>query len=448
MRTKIFKFFVLFLAVLCSGEVSSQETIFLGKVVDKKTNEPIPGVYLMLHGNPVSFTDDKGVFELSCDPSKDKELVFSHITFETDSIPITKLRADTSKIKLKEKYIGLNEVTIVSDRFRSLIKRVHKHFVKTYRPFCYWAQSDFKQSISFQGEPCGYIECVGYTFMPVPDPMVWRGVFSIVPQELRRTPENPIVLNAVNKRLKSIYFQLGPSKIYRNLGEFGFFERLHPLARFDFNNYEFKFDSIESNNNEDYVFYFKQTKKMITVGGWPLMGSTGKIWIDRESLDIRKITSTFYRTIRAVQTEVSYITIDGITYPKKIKMNILHNLKDAKKSINKLYSEVEIDFLKIDSTPRHNYSRGKYKLEYNVATIIADYDYHPLFWNQYPAKGKWGKFIKEVTHGNENNEFSLGAKEPIFRKDGPYYKEHTGILKESSLKFVEQMKKDLNLKEQ
>jgi len=447
MKTHLIKLLVLQLAIFAYGAVSSQEKSFYGKVLDNKTNEPIPGVYLVLNGVPVSFTNENGIFELSCDPLKFKNIVFQHLAYEPDSIELTKLKSDTTSIGLKEKSVGLQEVIVSAERIQLLLKRAHKQFVKTYRPFCYWAQSHYWQSLSYNGEPCGYLECTGYTFLPIPHPMVWPGVLLVVPLELRRTRENPLILQGQNKREINSFLQKGPFQVYQNLGEFAFFERIHPLAKFDFSNYEFKFDSTDNKNDNEYVLVFKQKKKVIAIGGWPLMGSTGKIWLDRDSLTIRKITSTFYRTIRTVQTEVSYITIGGITYPEKVKLNALYNIDDAKKSIKKQYSEMEINFLKIDPTPRHNYQEVRHNVEYDISNIVLDYDYHPLFWKKYPAMGNWAKFINVISHGNQDNEFYLGAKEPIFNKKDPYYKEHTGIMRESSLKFVEQMKKDLNINE-
>jgi hypothetical protein len=447
MKIHLIKLFVLQLAILASGIVSSQEKIFYGKVLDNKTNEPIPGVYLMLNGNPVSYTNDKGIFKLSCNPDNVKEIVFHHLCFETDSIALAKLKADTTIIGLKEKYNELLEVSVSPIRIQSLLKRAHRQFVKTYRPFCYWAQSHYKQSISLESEPGGYLECMGHTFLPVPHPQAWPGVLLIVPQELRRTRENPNILILNSKKFKNDFLQVGPFQVYSNMGEYAFFERIHPLAKFDFNNYEFRFDSIEGDNDNDFVLIFKQKKKVIGIGGWPLMGNTGKIWLDRESLTIRKIESIFYRTFRTVETDVSYITIDEITYPKKIIINVLYNLDETKESIKKVYSKVELDFLNIDPTPRRNYQELKHNVEYNIACITTEYDYHPLFWKQYPAKENWDKFINQISQGNQDNEFYLGAKEPVFSKNDPYYKAHTGILKESSLQFVEQMKKDLKLYE-
>jgi hypothetical protein len=446
MKAHVLKILVLQLAILASGALYSQEKVFYGKVVDNKTNVPIPGIYLILNGTAVSFTNEKGVFELSCDPSKDKIIVFHHLAYEPDSIEFTKLKLDTTRIGLQEKHVGLQEMSVSAERIQSLLKRAHKRYVKTYRPFCCWAQSNYKQSISYNGESCGYLECTGYTFLPVPHRRVWPGILSIVPQELRRTRENPLALQGHNKKRINAFLQTGPFQVYQNLSEYAFFERIHPLAMFNFNNYEFRFDSIDDENSNDYVLIFKQ-KKMVSITGWPLIGNTGKIWLDRESLNIRKITSTFFRTIRVVQTEVSYTNIEGVTYPEKIKLKTLLNLGEARKSIKKLYSEVEMDFLKIDTTPRPDYSDLKHNMEYHISYIIQDYAYHPLFWRQYPANQYWDKFINEISSGDQDNEFNLGAKEQIFSKKDPYYKEHTGILKESSLKFVEQMKKDLNINE-
>ena len=448
MKTHLIQLLVFQLAIFTTGVASSQERVFYGKVVDDKTKEPVPGVYLVRNGVPVSFTNENGIFELSCDTSEGKNIIFQHLAYEPDSIELSKLTVDTVRIGLKEKTVGLQEVSVSSERIQSLLKKAHKQFVKTYRPFCYWAQSHYKQSLSYNGEPVGYLECAGYTFVPVPDPMPWQGVFLVVPQELRRTRENPVLLE-INKMLtENRFLQMGPFSVISNLTEYAFFERIHPLAKFDFNNYEFRFDSTESNYSNEYVLAFRQKKKVIAIGGWPLTGSAGKIWLDRDSLTIRRIESTFYRSVRTIQTEVSYTTIDGITYPEKIKLNSLHNPGEKKESLKKLYSEIELNFLEIDSTPRFNYGdfRKKDHTTYKLCYVASDYAYHPDFWNQYPAKDKWYRFINEVSHGDPDNEFYLGAKEPIFSKKDPYYKKHTGIMKEQSLQFVEQMKKDLNLK--
>lgn len=435
------------MAILASGMVHSQEKIYYGKVVDFKTNEPIPGVYLMLNGTPFSYTSDKGFFKLSCNPDNVKEIVFHHLSFETDSIALVKLKADTTTIGLKEKYNELLEVSVSPIRIQSLLKKAHQQFVKTYRPDYYWAQSHYKQSISSDGKPGGYLECVGYTYLPLPHPKAWPGTLLMVPEELRRTRENTNILISDSKKDKSDVLQLGPMMVSSNFSEYAFFERIHPLAKFDFNNYEFKFDSIEVDNDNEYVLVFKQKKNIFFIGGWPIMGSSGKIWLDRESLAIRKISSTFYRTVRTIQTEVTYYTIEGIIYPENIKMNMLYNFDDAEESLKKLFLEFELGFIKIDPTAVPNNQKLKSDLEYNIACITTEFDYHPAFWAQYKTEENWAGIINELCYGDQDSEFYFGAKEPIFSKNDPYYKAHTGKMKESSLQFVEQMKRDLKLKD-
>jgi hypothetical protein len=128
-------------------------------------------------------------------------------------------------------------------------------------------------------------------------------------------------------------------------------------------------------------------------------------------------------------------------------MRYLKVKEDSQKSLKKLFLEMELDFLKIDQTPRQNYQRFKHNVLYNAATIFNTYDYHPDFWKQYPTKGKLEKLINELSNSDPDKEFYLGAKEPVYDNKSFYYNENVNkIVIDSTMQFIQQMKKDLNLK--
>jgi hypothetical protein len=446
MYGKIKLIICVFLIVFFSIQLNGQEKKLVGKIIDKKTKEPIPGTYVNMNSIPVTFSDENGVFELSGQQIERADVTFTHLAYEPKTVSTKRLKDDTTSIEMSEKLFGLGEIIVVQENTKSLVKKIHKHFEDSYRPYCYWTQSHYQQKILLRGLIKGYLEIAGYTFMPIPESHVWRGAPHTVPIELRRTREDNIISKLFYKR-HCIFHQAGST--FLDKGEFAFFERIHPLGKFNFNDYEFRLDTTETSPDNQYVLNYKQNKKSFSVVGWPIFGSVGKIWIDRNALDILKINSEFNQgNNEFIRIEVDYLNIDRFIYPKAIKTSTVFNKSNGSKLQEKVLVVSELTFLHIDTEKRPNYQLpGKHYAEYLLPTIVPDYSYHPLYWKKnFPFIGEWKNIVDQLSNGNYDEEFSLGAKEEIFIKGGWGYEEYTGSLKESSLKFVEQMKTDLKLK--
>jgi hypothetical protein len=425
-------------------QLNGQEKKLVGKVVDKKTKESIPGIYVSINGIPVTFSDENGVFELS-GQMEGVDVTFSHLAYETKPFSPMEFKGDTTRVEMSEKSFGLGEVIVIQEKTKSLVKKIHKHFEECYRPYCYWARSHYQQKILVRGLIKGYLEIAGYTFMPIPEPQVWRGEPYIIPIELRRTREDQIVSKLFDVRqIKFLQY----ASTFLGQAEFTFFERIHPLGKFNFNDYDFRLDTTETTPDFQYVLNYKQSKKNFPVVGWPIFGSVGRIWVDRNTLDIVKINSEFNQgNNEFIRIEIDYLNIEKFTYPKSIKTSTVFNKNKIKKLPEKILVVSELTFLHIDTEKRPNYRMPGNYAGYLLPTIVTDYDYHPLYWEKnFPLIGEWKNCVNKLCNGNSDEEFSLGAKEEIFIKNGYGYEAYKGPLKESSLKFIEQMKTDLKLK--
>jgi hypothetical protein len=283
--------------------------------------------------------------------------------------------------------------------------------------------------------------------VPEVDNMVWKGEPSIVPLHLRRTSEDSILQKFCyrNHVKSSLLLAAGMAKF--SCGEYAFFERIHPLGRFNFNDFYFLLDTIED-NVKDYVLIYKSKESGFGVVGWWINGASGKIWIDRQTLNIKKIEGVYNRGQNKYnQIQVDYLSLNGIIYPKSIQLGIIHNDQKGKGQKEKLYVDCELTFQKINNIPRQNYMKAKNKIPYRMSTVLSDFEYDPVYWSQYPCdRHKWMNCLSELSNENLNYVFEMGAKQKMWDKDCWGYDYYTGEYRESSLQFIKQMKKDLNLK--
>ena len=75
------------LILLCSINVSAQNTVVKGRVTDGQTNKPLAGVSVSVKGRTGgAYTDSSGNFSLSADPKS--SLTFSYVGYQSIEIPV------------------------------------------------------------------------------------------------------------------------------------------------------------------------------------------------------------------------------------------------------------------------------------------------------------------------------------------------------------------------
>lgn len=88
----------------------AQETIN-GQVIDSQTEEPLPGVNVVVQGTTSgTSTDSEGLFELSV-PSQNETIIFSYIGYQTQEIP-TQGRSEINVEMISEAFVG-DELVVV-----------------------------------------------------------------------------------------------------------------------------------------------------------------------------------------------------------------------------------------------------------------------------------------------------------------------------------------------
>ncbi len=105
------KFLLLFLFIGLGLNAFSQEVNVTGKVIDQSSNEPLPGVTVVVKGNPGvgTITDTNGNFQISVD--KGSTLLFSFIGYATQSKSVS--GTNPLMIALEQNIEELEELVIV-----------------------------------------------------------------------------------------------------------------------------------------------------------------------------------------------------------------------------------------------------------------------------------------------------------------------------------------------
>ena len=123
-------FFQLSFLFFCLSNLTAQTT--KGKVVDKKTLQPIPNVAIQASKKIGGFSDENGVF--SFEVKNIKQLTFSCLGYETRTISIDSLKLINFIVKLVESENNLDEVVLSNQKisFDSIMQSVRYHLKDNY----------------------------------------------------------------------------------------------------------------------------------------------------------------------------------------------------------------------------------------------------------------------------------------------------------------------------
>lgn len=435
--------FVCFILLASSRFSYSQERV--GRVLDKKSKKPIPGVYISVNNKPITATDENGLFALGNIHETDT-INFSHLMCENKDILSSTLKGDTALIKLQSSCFDLNEVSVVESKVKHIIKKAHKAFVKQYQPINCWTKAKYKHLLLADGNPLNFLESHGYAMLRKPRNGAFESGPLFIEVNTRRTQmhgEN--MFSHKRKATKSIPFDV----FMHNCRIFAFCQRIMPLGKFNFRDYRFKLDSLSDSNDNQYVINFVQRSKRMLVSGWKLWGASGRIWINRKSFLPEKMTFVYKFMNDVREYEISFLHKNNMIFPEQIKLVTTHRFFRKLKQPNNYISISQLNFFDIDTIARINYRLKKMEtMEYCGELLSPDIKYNHEYWRDYRLKqSKWYSEIKTLCHANLKDEFKKGDIEPILNKNNKYYKSYIegSELKRMSKNFVNQMKKDLKI---
>ncbi|MCD8261993.1 MAG: carboxypeptidase-like regulatory domain-containing protein [Bacteroides sp.] len=114
MKTHIFfKSGISFFTFLISLSLPAQEG---GKIIEKKTRQPLSGVHVYVNDTTViAVTDQHGKFELSGEVNEKDTLRFSYVGYVPEKVPYTELSANNYVIPLQEDLKLLETLTVLGE---------------------------------------------------------------------------------------------------------------------------------------------------------------------------------------------------------------------------------------------------------------------------------------------------------------------------------------------
>ena len=95
-----------------NGSGDLQQTMITGTIKDAETNDPMPGVNILVKGTTIGIlTDAGGRYSLSVPNPRNAVLVFSFIGYRTQEVPIG--NRTVIDVLLQGEVTGLEEVVVV-----------------------------------------------------------------------------------------------------------------------------------------------------------------------------------------------------------------------------------------------------------------------------------------------------------------------------------------------
>ena len=423
---------------------SNAQTVH-GKVIDQRTKQPIPAVYISINQKPITATDENGIFSIE-NIQRIDTISFSHLIYEHKDLLVLGLKRDTTIVKLKLNCFNLNEVEVVENKVKHIIHKAHKAFVKQYQPINCWTKANYKHLILKNGKAVNFLESHGYAMLIKPV----RGAFGSEPLFIevntRRTQwhETDLFYHK-RKATKSVPFDV----FWINAQDFCFCQSIMPVGKFHFKDYRFKLDSLSDLNDNQYVIDFVQRSKRMVVSGWCLWGASGKIWLNRKTFLPERIAFVYKFRNDVLEYDISFLRQNNMIFPEKVRLITTHHFLKKKHQINNYLSISQFNVFDIDTVARINYRIKKMdSMIYLPSLLSPDIKYNSEYWSGFPLeKTEWYSDVKSLCNGDLESEFKKGDVEPVLNKNCKYYQGYIegSELKEKSKNFVNQMKKDLEI---
>ncbi|EPR69902.1 hypothetical protein ADIWIN_3974 [Winogradskyella psychrotolerans RS-3] len=229
------KFTLTFYFICLNTLLFSQNIKITGIVIDEYSKEPISDVLIIVDNEILTYTDFEGKYIIELSSQMEKDIVFSHISYQTKSHNLISL-LDNSKIYLLGKNNQLDEVVISVSKMptKEILELSRKNYKNQIRNEPYWSSVNLKQVSKLKDSVPSYLEVDGNLFALGDDRDVWNWPI-LVPQESRRTKENFYESNKGTTTLKdgNIPYSHFGLEIFNSsfLLNYRFFENGHPLSK-------------------------------------------------------------------------------------------------------------------------------------------------------------------------------------------------------------------------
>ncbi|MFY0631702.1 MAG: carboxypeptidase-like regulatory domain-containing protein [Flavobacteriaceae bacterium] len=441
---------ILFIVLLCTQFFFGQEKGYQGKIIDKKTGEPIFGVSILLNNTEVTYSNELGEFQFFVKNVKKFDTIkFHHMSYEKYEKPLLKFRKKV--IKLKNNFNLLDEIVISSKVIPEgeIIKKAKEKYEKSYRKEGFWSYGNYQQLLSYNGLSSGYFEVTGnINHRGTIDESVWRSMV-IVPDEVRRTKEDVLIREVLGDRYKKTNYEYlygGGLFAYSTLGYYRFFEIFHPLNKKGKSRFRYVLNGKEEIDGKDaYVISFQQKRRKIKMSTRYSLKAQGKIWIDKSNYSMIRVDVSYdYENMSSNNFTTWYKEVKGETYPYKVSMNSYLYVNKLNKE-KALHLESELKLSKIDPTIRKSEHGVPYSFLIKHRSF-SEIPYRSSFWGNYPIKNlKFKKGVLELT-GKEKIDtvFFIGSKEKVTI---PRSKSDTEKIEKFYSNLIERVKKDLKRNE-
>lgn len=433
----------LFIYTACLTVTFTQNK-YSGTVVDSDSNNPIDGVIIVVNNDIIAVTNQKGKFTFNLQLPADKtEVSFIHLSY-TNKLILANDLSNNIYIKLSTKPTVLDEVVIGENKKltkKQIIKSAVNSYTKSLVERPYWAGANLKQIVSYKDITKGYMETDANL-------LVWGSQVNspwyspiLVPLKVRRTVEDEklsILKSKMEKEDPSISTLFGSFTMGESFLMYRCFEKLNPLQKKRYRNFDFNIEkTVDFNNELCYLISFKE-RKSINIGlGHNITLVRGQLWISKENFQLRKITSSFsipnfFNFGRYNIFAVNYNYKEDVIYPNTIYYKGgYHNDINLASDIDK--TELPYPFgtsfkMYLTFTDLHKSSPvdfEKYRPKGLIRSSIGDYfinspafeKYDSEYWRDRSIQGTI--FENEVndligkTNVNKSNPFNLGALQKV-----------------------------------
>ncbi len=196
-----------FLLLLAAGVLHAQTTVVKGKVINVRTQEPVPYVNVSFKDSKIGTTTDmNGNFRVDTYYAKDT-LVVSAIGFKKKKVVIQKDEVQEIEILLEEQSFDLEEVTVKPEEDQENPAHPIMRNVIEYKPV-----NDREKLKAYQYEVYNKVE---FDLNNIPEDMREKKIFKpfdFVFDNIDSTGEKPFLPVFMTESLSDVYFRKNPKK--------------------------------------------------------------------------------------------------------------------------------------------------------------------------------------------------------------------------------------------